>query len=181
MTTPDQAFQQQAKAIAQLASQLVTQAGSLWTDAAEKSDSAEGLGVDARINLVHNLVDIWVKGSAGLLQTMLTNAGAAAKPAAKPIPSQSISVQATGYDRQIAADGAFTREGIGTDTIPPAELKFNPPILKANDQTFTIEVTNYDYLGANYTGQVVLTPADAAATAAAAGAPPYRAAVTVAL
>jgi hypothetical protein len=184
MTSTEQVFQQQAKAVAQLASQLVTKSGGLWADAAEKSDTAQGLGINERINLLHNLVDIWVKGYAGLLQTVLTNPGATPS-AAVPIPSQEIRVPAVSWERTISADGAFTREGIGTETIPPADLKFSPSTLKPNETTFTIEVTNYDYLGANYAGQVVLNPADAAATAAAAaagaGAQPHREAVTVAL
>ena len=40
---------------------LVAQAGALWVTAGDKSDSAEGLGIDGRINLVHSLIDLGIE------------------------------------------------------------------------------------------------------------------------
>jgi hypothetical protein len=179
MTTPNEAFKQQAVAVQQLATQLMGQAGTLWTDAAERSDSAQGLGVDARINLVHNLVDIWVKGYAGLLQSLLKNKDAnEARPAPVPVPSQAVTVDSRPYDRLISAGSAFTRLGIDATTIPQSCLEFQPPVLKADETDFKIALTDYEYLGANYTGLVVLTRADGPA---AVGEKPDNEAVTVGL
>ena len=69
MTTPNNPLQEQVAA----AEQIIGQARALWVAAAQKSDSAEGLGADGRIQLVHGLVDLWVNNSKPYVLGALKN------------------------------------------------------------------------------------------------------------
>ena len=158
MSTPTPEFKNQAAAVTVVASQLMSQAGALWTTAAEKSDTLEGLGIDERINLLHNLVDVWVKGYASMLQAALASQKGAQAPLAPGRLTQTVSVEPADYARQVSAAGPFTRVGIDSRVIPVSSIAFEPPTLAAGATDFVFVVKDVDFVGSNYRGSVTLTP-----------------------
>ncbi len=156
MTTPTSPLQQQVDT----AQDLIGQASALWVAAAEQSDSATGLGTDGRIQLVHGLVDLWVKGLVVWLEAFITSGGFFSFPpqATEPLPSDVIEVpSATTYARQIEAIGPFVRVGMPTVTIPKSAIGFNPPSLPAGITQFQVFLKDYNLIGANYTGTIRLS------------------------
>jgi hypothetical protein len=139
---------------------LVAQAGALWVTAGDKSDSAEGLGIDGRINLVHSLIDLGIKSYVACLENLLKVGGAIKLPgeASEPLPSDPIKVPPRPYPRQMTVDDpAFVRVGLPTTTIPKSAIAFIPPFLPAGVTEFQVVLTDNDYIGANYTGTITLT------------------------
>lgn len=165
MTPPSEAsqpFKEPIQAFQQITHQLVTSSGALWTKAAEQSDSKAGLGIDDRIGLVHSLVDIWVKGNAALLQALLDSQKGNAKPRPDPEPSQEVTVASVNYERKLTADTPFVRVGQPAKVLPANKISFKPDVLPAGKTEFTVLVTDYDYLGSNYSGTVKLSPTQTA-------------------
>jgi hypothetical protein len=160
MTSPNPLIEQQGAA----AQQLIEQANALWVTAAEQSDTAEGLGIDARINLVHSLVDLWAKGVAALVQALIAGPiygpGSSTDQASVPQPSEPITVPARPFPRKLTAFGPFERLGSVKTTIPTSCITFKPEILDENGTTFRIMLGNYAFAGSNYSGKVVLTRTD---------------------
>jgi hypothetical protein len=142
-----------------LVQQLIGQASELWVKAGEQSDSPEGLGIDGRIALVHALCDLWVKGWAALAESAIK--GPIIVPGtsgpSKPLPSEPIKVPATTYPRQLQAKGPFVRVGLSTTKIPTSAIAFDPPFLPAGFTQFQIVLKDDNYVGANYTGTVLLS------------------------
>jgi len=155
VTTPPTSPQTHA-AVAQ---QLVSQASQVWVKAGEQSDSGEGLGVDGRIALVHKLCDLSVKGWAAFVQCAIQgpfmSAGSSAP--SEPLPSEPINVPATGYPRQLKAKGPFVRVGLPKITIPVSAIAFDPPFLPAGFTQFQVLLKDNNYIGANYTGTVLVS------------------------
>ncbi|HTY32859.1 hypothetical protein [Mycobacterium sp.] len=155
MTTPPTSPQAQAAG----AQQFLNQVTQLWVEAGEKSDSAEGLGIDGRIALVHRLCDLSVKGWAALvqfaIQTPFLSGGSSGS--AKPLPSEPITVPATSYPRQLKAKGPFVRVGLPNITIPVSAIGFDPPFLPAGFTQFQIVLKDDNYIGANYMGTVLVS------------------------
>lgn len=174
MTAPAANFSQQGD----VAKQLIERASALWVAAAEQSDTT-GLGIDARINLMHSLVDLTVKGWVSLLQLALAgpNLGAAAATlaAAQPWPSEEITVEPQPYPRSLAAKD-FVRIGIPGRCIPKSCIAFQPDFLPAGLSTFRIVLKDSSFVGSNFTGTVMLT-----GMAANAAAKPEEKVVTVGL
>jgi len=173
MTNPNTPLQQRGAAVQQVAQQLVGEASSLWTEAADQSDSAEGLGIDGRIQLVHGLVDLWVKGNVALLQALLAGprggteagqSGISTLRASEPLPSEVVVVPAQPYARRLEAKGPFTRVGLDKRTIPRSCIAFTPEVLDANETELQIHLKEFRFVGANYTGTVVLTGEPTAAS-----------------
>jgi hypothetical protein len=142
-----------------LGQELIDKAATLWTEAAKQSDSAAGLGIDGRIALVHGLVDLWAKGWAAAIQTLLKAPGFWGTPqATDPLPSEIVDVKtATTYPRQIEAVGPFKRVGLPTMTIPSWAIGFQPSFLPAGITQFRIVLKDDRYIGANYTGTIKLS------------------------
>ena len=155
MSTPTTPMQTQSA----LGQELIDKAATLWTEAAKQSDSADGLGVDGRIALVHGLVDLWAKGWAAAIQTLIKAPGFWPTPGpTDPLPSEVVDVKsATTYPRQIEAVGPFTRVGLPAMTIPPWAIGFEPSFLPAGLTQFRIVLKDYRYIGANYTGTIKLS------------------------
>jgi hypothetical protein len=176
VTSPNALIQQQGKA----AQQLIEQASALWVTAAEQSDSADGLGIDARINLIHSLVDLWVKGCAAVVQALIAgpiySPGPSTDLVSVPQPSEPITVPPQPYLRKLTAFGPFERLGSVKTTIPTSCIRFKPEILDENGTTFRIMLADYGFAGANYSGKVVLTRTDGLTVP-----PPDELAVTVGL
>jgi len=176
VTSPNALIQQQG-AVAQ---QLIEQASALWVKAAEQSDSTDGLGIDGRINLVHNLIDLWAQGYAALVKALIAGPISGPNPStgqtSVPQPSEPITVPKQPYMRKLTPFGPFERLGIVKTTIPASCIKFKPEILEENGDTFQIVLADYAFSGANYSGKVVLTR-----TEGVSGATPDELAVTVGL
>ncbi|WP_156690074.1 hypothetical protein [Mycobacterium sp. Marseille-P9652] len=142
------------------AQQFVDQVSQLWVDAAEKSDSPEGLGIDGRIALVHRLCDLSVKGWVALVQFAIRYPLIPAAPSvsAKPLPSEPITVPAAApYVRQLAAKGPFERVGMANVKIPVSAIGFDPPFLPAGITQFQIVLKDDNYIGHNYQGTVLVS------------------------
>lgn len=173
MTTPTNRFQ----AHSAVAQQLILKAAERWVEAGEQSDSAEGLGVDGRIALVHDLIDLSMTGWATLVECVIKGPGflPGMSQATEPLPSEIIEVDSAPYPRQLQADGPFQRVGLPQDTIPVSAIGFDPPFLPAGVTQFRLVLKDYRYVGANYTGKIALT------TQAVANVAPYEKVVTVGL
>ena len=165
MTNPNTPLQQRGAAVQQVTQQLMGQASCLWMEAAEQSDSAEGLGMDGRIALVQGLVDLWVKGNVALFQALLAgprsirdsgSSEAAGRRPSAPLPSEVVVVPAQPYPRRLEAGGPFRRIGLETRTVPQSCLAFDPEVLDANATEFRIHLNDFRFVGGNYTGTVVL-------------------------
>jgi hypothetical protein len=142
-----------------VAQQLIDKAAELWVEAGEQSDSAKGLGIDDRIALVHGLCDLWVKGWATFVECAIK--GPVAVPgssqASVPLPSENIEVAPTTYPRQLKAKGPFVRVGLPKITIPVSAIGFEPSFLPAGFTHFQIVLKDYQYIGANYNGTVLVS------------------------
>jgi hypothetical protein len=152
-----------------VAQKLIEDAKNMWIAAAEQSDSADGLGIDGRIGLVHGLVDITVKSWVALLEAIIKGGGAffpgpGSSTGNTPLPSETIQVPATPYARQIEADGPFVRVGMPTVTIPPTAITFDPEFLPAGLSEIRIILKDNRFIGSNFTGKIKLTSTSSAAT-----------------
>jgi hypothetical protein len=139
--------------------QFLNQVSQIWVDAGEKSDSAEGLGIDGRIALMHRLCDLSVKGWAALVQFAIQAPfiSGGSSGSAKPLPSEPITVPATTYPRQLKAKGPFVRVGLPNITIPVSAIGFDPPFLPGGFTQFQVVLKDDNYIGANYTGTVLVS------------------------
>lgn len=160
MSQPNNALQEQVAA----AGQVIGQAGALWVAAAEKSDSAEGLGVDDRIQLVHGLVDLWVKGYVAWLGAIIKGGAfwPGPPPATVPLPSEVIPVAPRPYWRRIECVGSFVRVGMPNVAIAPPTFVFDPEFVPPAATQIRLVLRDYRFIGSNFTGKIKLT---AAATA----------------
>ena len=124
MTTPTTRLQTHSAVV----QQLIDKAAELWVEAGEQSDSAEGLGIDGRIALVHDLIDLWMTGWAALVECVIKGPGflPAMSQATEPLPSEVIEVPASTYPRQLQAKGPFVRVGLAKVTIPASAIGFEP-------------------------------------------------------
>ena len=156
MTTPTSSLQ----ADGAVARQLIQKHAELWVEAGEQSDSAEGLGIDGRIALVHGLCDLWMKGWATFVECAIKGPVILAGPSqpSKPLPSESIEVpETTTYPRQLQAKAPFVRVGMPNITIPVSAIGFEPSFLPAGFAHFRIVLKDDNYVGANYTGTVLVS------------------------
>lgn len=138
--------------------QLIDEVCKLWVEAGEKSDSPEGLGIDGRIALLHRLCDLWVKAWAASVSWLVTTPIVlpGSSGSATPLPSDPIAVPATSYPRQLKAKGPFERLGLPGSKLPISAIAFDPPFLPAGLTQFRIVLKDYNYIGANYQGTVVV-------------------------
>jgi len=141
-----------------LAQQLIGKIADRWVVAGNQSDSAEGLGIDGRIALVHDLIDLWMNGWANFvgcaIKGPLTLSGSS--QANVPLPSEPIEVAPTTYPRQLQAQGPFVRVGLPSVTVPVSVIGFDPPFLPAGFTQFQVVLEDYNYVGANYTGTILV-------------------------
>jgi hypothetical protein len=122
-------------------------------EAAKRADD-DDFGIDARISTAHQFVDMEIKGHAKLLETLVKGPWV---PMVSDTPEDSdpIYVDAQDYDRSIEALDPWVRVGIPTDKLPASLIKV-PKVLPANASSFRIGLKDYNYIGANYRGQLVL-------------------------
>lgn len=144
-----------------VAQKVVADAKKLWLDAAAQSDSAEGLGIDGRITLVHGLVDLWVKGCVTWLDLLLKNGAAffpGTAPAAAPLPSEPVTVAPKPFTRTVECACPLERVGQPAVKIPTSAVAFEPAVLPPGHTEFRLVLTNHSFVGANYTATIRLTP-----------------------
>jgi hypothetical protein len=145
-----------------VAQQLTSSIAQRWVKAGDQSDCAEGLGIDGRIALVHDLCDLGMKSWALLAQCVVSGPGAwfgtcGCEGACAPLPSEPINVKEETYPRQIEAAGPFVRVGMPNVVVPASSIAFAPSLLPPGTTQFQVLLTNYNFLGANYTGKVKLS------------------------
>jgi hypothetical protein len=132
-------------------------------DTAIAEDAKGNWGSDAWIRLIHNLIDAQIRAYGLLVQISLSGPAAlkATAISVRPRPSAPIEVQPTTYPRTIHTSG-FVRLGLPGVKLPAECIRFYPEYLKAGDTEFRVGLTDYNYIGANYTGTIDLYRADAA-------------------
>ena len=155
MTTPANRLQTHSV----VGQQLIDKAATLWVEAGEQSDSAEGLGIDGQIALVHDLIALSLTGWAAAVECVIKGPGflTALSQATEPLPSEIIDVGQSPYPRQLQAKGPFVRVGLEKITIPVSAIGFKPPSLPAGVTQFRLVLKDYRYVGANYKGTIVVT------------------------
>jgi hypothetical protein len=164
--------------------QLIHDANKLWLAAAEQSDSADGLGIDGRISLVHGLCDLWVKTYVAWLEAFIKSGGVflpGPPLGSKPLPSEAIEVAPQPYPRKIECLGPFARVGLPKVTIPPTAVTFDPPFLPAGLTEIRIVLNDYRFIGSNFVGKIKLTNMSTAANLAPENLVPDEKVVTVGL
>jgi hypothetical protein len=163
VTTPNASLQLQA------AQQLIDKASDLWVAAGEKSDSADGLGIDGRINLVHDLIDLWAKSSVAIIEALIKGGpifGPGSSVGSEPMPSEVIEVMAQTYQRQIVCD-ELVRVGLPGVKVSPSSFAFDPPFVPAGVTKFRIVLKDYHCIGSNYTGKITFKRMGVGATSIA--------------
>ena len=166
MTGPGGQFNEYADALKD-----VIKKGTESTVAAAKRADDDDFGIDARISTAHQFVDMEIKGHAKLLETVIKGPWVPVV-SGTPEDSDPIYVAAEPYDRIIEAIDPWVRVGITTDKLP-AHLINVPKVLPANASSFRIGLKDYNYIGANYRGQLVLKRAAAGTNALADDGPPF--------
>jgi hypothetical protein len=136
----------------------IDKAGVMAVNAAKRAD-ADDFGIDARITVAHEFVDLEVKGHAELLETLI------AGPWVTPIvvgPSENsalITVPKGTDSRAVTIGSDFKRVGWKDMVLKPSQLAVSPSVLPAGATEITITLLDSNYAGANYRGVVKLTTA----------------------
>lgn len=155
MTQPTQPNLRFEKFSQQLKTHIRT-AFAMGVDAAKEADR-EKLGINDRIKVGHRFVDLEVKGHAELLETLISG------PWINPAPLEdydTIRVPPANYERAVTLEGVFfARVGLTTVAkIPNSSLVPVPKVLGPGVREFRLYLTDLSYIGANYRGQIRLTP-----------------------
>ncbi|WP_123029336.1 hypothetical protein [Mycolicibacterium stellerae] len=136
----------------------ISKAGVMAVKAAEAAD-ADKFGIDARITVAHEFVDLEVKGHAELLETLI------AGPWVTPVvigPSDNsalINVPKATAPRTVEIKTNFVRVGWKDMQLKPEQLNVSPLVLAAGATEVTITLLDPNFAGANYRGRVKLTTA----------------------
>jgi hypothetical protein len=165
MTQPGGQFGEYAEAL----KDVIKKGTEATVEAAKRADD-DDFGIDARISTAHQFVDMEIKGHAKLLETVIKGPWV---PVVSETPEDSdpIYVQAENYDRSIEVIDPWVRVGISTDELPADSIKV-PKVLPANASSFRIGLKDYNYIGANYRGQLQFKRTTATNTLADDG-PPF--------
>jgi hypothetical protein len=127
-------------------------------DAAKQNDAGT-LGVDGWIRAGHQMIDLWARVYAGFLQAIIAGPWwAAPPPSGEPLPSDPKTVPAQPYPRKFTIVKPFARVGLPQIRIPNQFIRFEPEQLAAGQTQFRIALRNYNFVGANYTGTLRLSP-----------------------
>lgn len=144
--------QQQAAMMRGLSDQL----GSIVKNAADE-DKAGTWGLNGWIRTIHDLIDLSVRTWAAVVAGAVSGPFWAEQPD-EPLSSQPITVTATNYPRTLKAAG-FERVGQPQVKLPDYCIGFQPSVLPAGKTDFRIILRDSRFVGANYTGKVILTSA----------------------
>jgi hypothetical protein len=75
-----------------------------------------------------------------------------------PLDSDPIYITPVPYDRTVEAKAPWVRIGLNTEILPVNVIKV-PAVVPANSGSFKIGLKDYNYIGANYRGDLVLKKA----------------------
>jgi hypothetical protein len=116
-------------------------------------------GIDGWIRMVHNVIDLHIRTIAGVAQIALAGPGPWLQPVDRePWLSDPIPVTPTPYPRAFTIVKPFERLGHPEVRIPDTAITFVPAILQAGAESFEIDLTDNNFVGANYIGRVALRP-----------------------
>lgn len=128
------------------------------TEKASKTDKAGEWGLNAWVQIIHELVDLQVRTGATVLQAALAGPWWTEPLDEAPEPSDPVEVTAANYPRTLQAAAPFTRIGLPRVAIPVHGIGFDPQVLPAGAKEFRVVLKDYRYVGSNYEGTVLLTP-----------------------
>ena len=155
----------------------ITKAFDMGVAAAKRAD-ADDFGIDARISVAHEFVDLEVKGHSELLETLIGG------PWINPAPYEdhdTIKIAPVNYEREVVIDDDFVRVGLPTTVVlPKSKLTPVPKVVGPGVAEFRLYLTDLNYLGANYRGFICLKPT-AGAVAKGAQANPPKVVITAGL
>jgi hypothetical protein len=143
-------IQQQADMMRGVRDQLTT----IVKKAADE-DKVGTWGMTGWSRLIYDLIDLSVRTYASILQSAVSGPFWAEQPN-EPLPSPPITVKSKSYPRGLKAAG-FERVGLPAVKIPDYCIGFQPSVLPAGKTDFRIVLRDYRFVGANYTGRVILT------------------------
>ncbi|CAN5303983.1 hypothetical protein BH09ACT8_BH09ACT8_24920 [soil metagenome] len=145
---------------AQFARGYYGQIGAIAEDAG-RVDEAGKWGVDGWIRLIHNLIDLQIRTSATVLQAALAGPWWLQPIDREPWLSDEIAVPIPqDYPQYFTIVKPFDRIGRRDTRIPDPAITFVPAILPAGARTFKIDLTDNNFVGANYVGVITLRPMD---------------------
>jgi hypothetical protein len=87
---------------------------------------------------------------------------AAPSSSGEPSPSEPKTVKAQSYQRKFTIVKPFVRVGMPRMRIPNHLIRFEPELLPAGATEFQLALRDYNFVGANYSGTIRLSPAAAA-------------------
>jgi hypothetical protein len=128
------------------------------TEKASKTDKAGEWGLNAWVQIIHELVDLQVRTGATVLQTALAGPWWTEPLDVEPEASDPVTVEATNYPRTLQAASPFVRVGLPRTAIPAHSIGFDPEVLPAGAEEFRVVLRDYRFIGANYAGTVRLIP-----------------------
>ncbi|MET0699201.1 MAG: hypothetical protein ABWY93_06005 [Mycobacterium sp.] len=145
---------------AQFTQGYLNQLGRIAEDAA-KTDAAGKWGVDGWIRLIHNLIDLQIRTTTTVTQIALAGPGAWLRPIDRePWESDPITVKDFPFPQYFSIVKPFERLGRSDIRIPDTAIRFIPAILPPGETTFRIDLTDNNFVGANYVGEIALYRAD---------------------
>jgi hypothetical protein len=154
MSAPSQPNARFEKLSQQLKTHITT-AFQMGVDSAKKAD-AENFGIDDRIKVAHQFVDLEVKGHAEMLETLIGG------PLVSPVPLEdfdTIDVKPEDYEREVVITDDFVRVGGAAPSILKCDkLVAVPKIIPKNVTQFRLYLTDLSFIGANYRGLMTLQP-----------------------
>lgn len=128
---------------------------------AARTDEKGVWGVDPWITIVHDLIDLQIRTAAQGAQLGLAGPWWLKPVDREPAISVPIDVPPEPYPRILSVAQSFERVGRKGARLPDGALAFTPPILPAGATSFQIKLTDYNYIGANYSGKVGFRRVDA--------------------
>jgi hypothetical protein len=129
------------------------------TENASKTDKAGEWGLNAWVQIIHELVDLQVRTGATVLQAALAGPWWTKPLDVEPQPADPVKVEAKDYPRRLQAASPFVRIGLPRTAIPAHSIGFDPEVLPAGAEEFKVVLKDYRFVGANFKGTVHLTSA----------------------
>jgi len=121
---------------------------------AANEDKSGTWGLDGWIRTIHDLIDLSVRTYAAVLQAAMSGPWWREQPN-EPSPSDPVTVPGKDYPRSLKAS-KFERVGLPAEKIPDYCIGFQPAVLPAGKTDFRIFLKDDRFIGANYTGKVIL-------------------------
>lgn len=124
-------------------------------DNASVDDKEGRWGLDPWIRIIHDLVDLQVRTTAAVIQGAVAGPWWAT-PANERLDPEPVEVEPADFPRLVSAS-PFSRVGQPKTIIPVASLDLEPHVLPAGAKQIQVLLKDYQFVGANYTGNITLT------------------------